>query len=95
MTTPMSDKIKKFFRGKNKARDFWKRHAIHHINGNSQNNNLKNLVVLTRREHSNIHLTTGVRKIKNPIIKRSVLTPAEQKIVETFFYNKGLINKNS
>lgn len=40
----------------NRLRDYWR---IHHIDGNFKNNNLNNLVIVTRSQHAKMHWENG------------------------------------
>ena len=48
---------------KNMGKFLKKGEVVHHINGNKKDNRLKNLKVLTRKQHSKLHLN-AVKKIK-------------------------------
>ena len=82
---------------KAKGKEFWRRHVIHHLDGNPYNNDPNNLIVLTNKDHGRYHKKLrefGITSKKYKKVKpKRELTPAERNILVTFLYNKGLTSE--
>ena len=53
------------------GRELNKDEEVHHIDGNHSNNNLDNLMVLSRAEHMSIHAASKWRDANGRFIKQS------------------------
>lgn len=66
--------------------DFGSDIAIHHINGNRDDNSIQNLVALPRRLHSRFHLLQRfVKECERGLFELDRLRPSELKAIKDYF----------